>query len=169
MGKIFGICGDYKVDGKWRNRNGKGISFNGWFVLNDDDTFIGLCVEASNDEKTTTSKKNDDKPNPRVLVGSLKKRPDGHDFGIVFYMMSNNPSVSPTRYIIPDLGSEHPDEKGYYEWATFNGFEKHGDARISIQQYSRESVVSEMFLRKQLNQLRNINGNKKYVEEVLCS
>lgn len=170
MGRIFGICGDYEVDGKWRS---EGIAFKGWFVLKEDNTFYGLCMEVFDDDKPKRRRtdyiRKMNASVPRVIVGTLKKRPDGHDYKIMFYMMSNNASISPLRYTIPDLGSEHPDEKGYWEWATHDGFQIHGGARISIQQYSRESKVAEAFLKKQVDQLKNINGNKKYVESVLCS
>lgn len=173
LGKIFGICGDYEVDGKWRSNNNS-VAFKGWFVLDENDTFFGVCMEEFDENKPQRRvsdyihKKN--ASIPRVIVGSLEKRSEGHDYKIVFYMMSNNASISPLRYTIPDLGTEHPDEKGYWEWATNDGFQVHGSARVSIQQYSRESKIAESFLRKQLDGLRNINGNRKYVEEVLrCS
>lgn len=170
MGKIFGICGNYKVDGKWKRDN---VSFKGWFVLNEDNTFVGFCVEDFDDDKPQRRRidyvRKMNARTPRVLVGSLKKRPDGHDYQIVFYMMSNNASISPLRYTIPDLGTEHPEEKGYWEWATCDGFQVHGEARVSIQPYGRDSKIAENFIRKQFKQLRDVNGNKEYVDSVLCS
>ena len=168
MSEIFAICGNYEVDGKWKRDN---VSFKGWFVKNDDDSFVGICLDEVDVPKRdyikhTTQPKTE--LVPKFLVGTLKKRDDGHDYGITFYMLSNYGSIAPIKYTIPDLGSEHPDEKGFREWITYNGPQRHGDARVNIQQYNG-SAKAEDFLRREFKKLRDVNGNKRFIDEVLCS
>ena len=174
MGKIFGICGNYEVDGKWKGDN---ISFKGWFALNDDGSFIGICVEDLGDI-AQGRRRSDYIPDailrkrasiPRFIVGTLKKRDDGHDYGITFYMMCNERFIPPMKYTIPDLGSEHPEEKGYWEWVTHTGTQRHGRARVNIKEYERRTELSEAFLRRQFLTLEGgINGNENFVREMLC-